>query len=155
MSISKNCSRKQNLIFLFKKEKKEKENKNSSWRKNIDEKVSMYHRDKVSRNIVYKLYMCAHRSDLNDLQPRHDELLIHRCCRSAKRLEQKCYIETLFHVVHPARRKNAFSVCEPRIAITAKRSPINFSNLRQGMRKGVQSHQLYVIISSKRLAENY
>lgn len=60
MDISKNCSRKQNLIFLFKKEKKEKENKNSSWRKNIDEKVSMYHRDKVSRNIVYKLYMCAH-----------------------------------------------------------------------------------------------
>lgn len=95
--------------------------------------------------------MCTHRSDLNDLRPRHDELLIHRCCRSAKRLEQKCYIETLFHVVHPARRKNAFSVCEPRIAITAKRSPINFSNLRQGMRKGVQSHQLYVIISSKRL----
>lgn len=60
MDISKNCSRKQNLIFLFKKEKKEKENRNSSWRKNIDEKVSMYHRDKVSRNIVYKLYMCAH-----------------------------------------------------------------------------------------------
>lgn len=74
------------------------------------------------------------------------------CCRSAKHLEQKCYIETLFHVVHPAKRKNAFSVCEPRIAITAKRSPINSSNLRLKVCAKVCNYaNFYVIISSKSL----
>lgn len=61
-NISQNeCFKKlfQNLInFILKK--KEKENRNLSRRKNIDEKASMCHRYKVSRSIVYKLYVCAH-----------------------------------------------------------------------------------------------